>query len=642
MSDKPFATPPAPNPAAAGRSIARDMRLGHWLLVGGGALAAWAGVAAYRSARPMSQDARDPVLDAVDLEDDPPLAAPPFDPAIVDTRPAVDGLRINDSAATFRTSCPAGDDSEDAWLDELHASYAACVRANGGRAEILPSMNAIDGKAKQFDDGLVAAIEQASFATPLGRLPSRVELVRRAVAAIGPDSRAAPFLAAGLSLAGDDVPVRDEEKKRALVAKFLADEASSKPISFYGWTETLSRSFRFMRFLQQDFDGSDDVAAAIAADPALRADYEASVRYHARLSNPFTTRPLADLPGSHVADAKGAAFFPASSSPESALFERLFTDQLPPGTNLMAELIRRIRSGEVDLTPRPGAGWYDHQIHALETLLLTANSEEHAKVALDRSYKRRLLAAFAALLTKRRETHAEAHGRGLLALGDGGGPPPPRFRPRLRLEPCLSYHLRTARAYAFVAGLLDAAVGPEALREIHGLREGGERPADLRTELDAMRDLFYGFYLVSCEDVGRRPEFAPGEPVDAERCRAAALAWLGGAFDDPDLAVDTRVSIPIAFDVQRETSRLWATLGVRLVKLRVRYGHAPSVRREGGDDASWREVDASALGDAWYLLPVDEFAEIRLPADRALTREEFRAVCDRERTRTAIEDALAR
>jgi len=37
-----------------------------------------------------------------------------------------------------------------------------------------------------------------------------------------------------------------------------------------------------------------------------------------------------------------------------------------------------------------------------------------------------------------------------------------------------------------------------------------------------------------------------------------------------------------------------------------------------------------------YLIPVDEFAEIELPGLRALSREEFRQVCDRAKTKDAI------
>jgi len=43
---------------------------------------------------------------------------------------------------------------------------------------------------------------------------------------------------------------------------------------------------------------------------------------------------------------------------------------------LMKELVRRIKSGEVDLQPKEGSGWYDYQVYALETLLMPEKGEE--------------------------------------------------------------------------------------------------------------------------------------------------------------------------------------------------------------------------------------------------------------------------
>jgi hypothetical protein len=37
---------------------------------------------------------------------------------------------------------------------------------------------------------------------------------------------------------------------------------------------------------------------------------------------------------------------------------------------------------------------------------------------------------------------------------------------------------------------------------------------------------------------------------------------------------------------------------------------------------------------------VEEFAEVELPGLRSLTRQELRAICDREKTREAIVKAL--
>jgi hypothetical protein len=292
----------------------------------------------------------------------------------------------------------------------------------------------------------------------------------------------------------------------------------------------------------------------------------------------------------------------------------------------------------VDLQPGPNSGWYDYQVYALQTLLLPEKGEEHDKLMLSKAYKKRMLEAFQALITKRRETHARQLGA---AAAPMAAPPPPleKIKPRLRVEPCPSYYLRTARAYAFLANFLEASVGKEALQELHGLKKEGPRTPDLYTELRQMRELFYGLYLISAEDIGLKTTLAADEVADPEKCYQAAATWLPKAFEDPDLATDTRVAVPVFADANQNVTRLWLTLGVRLSRLDVRYVKPPSVKPAEGE-GDWKPVEDSKLEEVQYLIPVDEFAEVELRGLRVLSREELRAICDREKTKDAILQAL--
>ena len=130
--------------------------------------------------------------------------------------------------------------------------------------------------------------------------------------------------------------------------------------------------------------------------------------------------------------------------------------------------------------------------------------------------------------------------------------------------------------------------------------------------METIRQRFYGLYLVSCEDVGMKPQFLEDEAVEQDVAKAAALNWLEHLADDPDLARDTRVSVPIFIDRVGGKTRLWATLGVRLARLEASYARPPKVRPkdEGGP---WQEVESYQLGESRYVIPVDEFAEIELP-----------------------------
>jgi len=409
--------------------------------------------------------------------------------------------------------------------------------------------------------------------------------------------------------------------------------------------------WRFYRFLQSHFgqlrlEIPRAVAGVLTRDRELLKQYRAINNFYGRLTNPLIYMPVDVLIGStdsldqlakkHGARRAAIAFLPPSTSRETELFDRLFPQGVPAGVNLMAELIRRIRSGEVDLAPGEEDGWYQYQVFALETMLLPSQGQENEKLLLTAKYKRRLIDAFKALITKRRETHA----RQLLDEGFADAPlEEGEVCPRLRVEPLPTFYLRTARAYGFLGNFLRATIGTDRLSEMHGLRRGGKREAGLAAELDAIRRRFYGFYLVSCEDIGMKPSFMRDEPVDREAAERAALAWIANIQNDPDLACDTRVSVPIYTDGTE--TRLWAALGVRLAHLEASYARPPKVRPARALRGEWTDVKPYQLGTSKYVIPVDEFAEITLAGSNALTREELRAVCDRCKTKEDILVALA-
>ena len=91
------------------------------------------------------------------------------------------------------------------------------------------------------------------------------------------------------------------------------------------------------------------------------------------------------------------------------------------------------RSQERIIKARP----YAHKLYALETLLVTDQAEERAKVAFTARYKERLQEAFKTMYTQTRETHIKQLEIGMLGSAAPGPPPVPHFR----LEP-LAYQAR--------------------------------------------------------------------------------------------------------------------------------------------------------------------------------------------------------
>ncbi|MGI9518275.1 MAG: hypothetical protein ACR2NP_14565 [Pirellulaceae bacterium] len=579
---------------------------------------------------------------------------PEFDPQLVDRRD-YEGWQINKSGAVIRLDCPDIRPDREEEMTQLYASYAdATQAASKPWTNFLPSANMLDGIAKQFDDGLYAALDLACFAGNPDTLPapgSAVVFIKGVFERLPEHSPAVPFLAAALSLAGESVELDadNQAKMQEWLAEFEADVSRSKPISFYTWSDDLTRVWKFFRFLQHPFVQSDlrvpiDMTLAMEANPESKQFYGELIEFYSQLTNPpeslnlvqlWTDGPnLKRLIEIYGVDQEEVCVFPPSTSRETELFNRMFADGSPGQMNLMVELIRRIRSGEVDLTPREGSGWYEHQVYALETLVLPERGSENQKLLLTAKYKRRLVQAFQAMITKRRETHARQ-----LAVGDAASAAPPKkITPRLRVEPCITYYLRTARSYAFLESFLEASVEEDALNQIHGLREGGQRELDLQTELTNIKQLFYGFHLVACEDIGLAHGITDEESVDREAAYAAAERWLNN-LEHPDLAVDTRVSVPILNDPMAGTTHLWATIGIRLVKLDAEYARAPMMREN--EQAEWQEVERHRLGDQEYVIAVDEFAEFELPGRQALTRQELRDLCDRHKTKQAIVQALS-
>ncbi len=579
---------------------------------------------------------------ADDLVDD---KKPTFDPARVDSRPLGE-WQVNSSGSVVKLDIEMLKPDADAKLLTLYPSYRAAVdaaRINESNTQILPSINLIDGKAKQFDDGLYAAIDLAYYRGLNKALASHIDLFKRLADRLGPENPAAAFVAAGLSFAGVDVKVRDEASKSFLIKRFKDTPTRSKPIGFYTWNEPLGDCFRFLRYFQTPIAKDDGVfiislVNGFKSDPALMADYRKVLAFYAKMTNPTRDVSIADFVDgkTEVGTNQVLAILPEATSRETELFEKLFPLGLPPDSDLMRELITAIKSGKVDLKPKADSGWYDYQVYALESFLLPQNGEGNDHLMLTKRYKERMVEAFKALLTKRKETHSR-NAKTAMPAASAMPRMPENVEPRLRVEPSPAYYHRTARAYGFLANFLESSIGANELKTLHGLKEGGARTSDLMTELTFMRDLFYGFYLVCCEDIGHAPELAEGETVEKAKAQKLATDWLADITKDEDLATDTRVAVPVYIDPMARKTRLWATLGIRLSRLEATYARPPRLRPvKDSAKQEWVDVAPEKLGSKRYLIAVDEFAEVELPRLDVLNRAELRSICDAKKTKEAI------
>jgi hypothetical protein len=550
---------------------------------------------------------------------------------------------------------------------------ALAAIASVGLADPLPSMEVVNGALKPFNDGLYATVELAAEGEKhalLVALEARLgDVLATATASTRPVFEyAAVLVGAALVLGGDaqTAPAALQGRVQARVAAFQAMPAYARPIGFYTWTPALELIFARDRLLQngdglEPFGAFAALALVLGQNPTLLAQYQRVTALYAGLTNPYSSYPVDALipfvptegtlgdvnaveaafaaanPPRKICDGTLVAFLPASRSKETDYFDGLFCGGVPAGTNLLDTLVQGVLSGAVDLSPGKDAGWYDYQVYSLETLLLPERGLESQHLLLTAGYKKKLIETFKSLLIQNRETHVKQ--LGAVAVRLGGGLAPVDVYPLLPAEPFPTFYLRTGRAYRFLRTFLAATMGDAFLPGHARLVETGDvATRTLADELDARIALLYGLAFASADAVGlaRWDGLLPDElaEIDADAAVAAARAWLGTWRQDPDVARDPRVIVPIQAGTDGFTT-YWAVIGVKALTSRAEFvaGHEPVVT----PTACW----TGKMVPHRYTMLVEETAEVRLLATRPPpTRAELRAVCDAHGTKAEIVQAL--
>jgi hypothetical protein len=551
------------------------------------------------------------------LTDDPRPEQPrPLVEGLVDSRtleaPQPDGkavvFEVNASSAVVALDV-RDIHSDEEELCRLYPDFVSAARAAADVGEsVLPSLNVLDAKAKQIDDGVMAALElHLVFGGGAGG--DVVALLRGLRAAAGSD--AAAWTTAALVLAGFEEATPEAQ---SLVDEFDADALRARPIGFHTWSPELERTYRTLRFVQEPLASDDPVRVALeralAADEALEALYGRVLEVQRLFTN------HAGLP-TLGSGAALAALLPPSAVREIELLRRLYPNGAPDGADTMADLVLAIRDGRLDLTPSTGGGWYEQRMHALEVFLLPERADEHEALMLSRRYKQRLVEAYQARVTNVLETHA-----GMVMLM--ASLPPRGMAPRLRVEPCATYARRIAASFTFVQRVL--AEHAPAVLAAPGRSASGARLTTLADELAAAQRLFLGIHLVVCDDLGLAPRIAASEldPAEHASARAEAAAWLADWTSDPDLAVDTRIAFPSG-PTRNGRVRTWCTTGVRAVRLSARYVHPPHVREAAASGATpqpWQPAEVWNTQSTEWIVLAEQFEELSF--DEPPTRDEFR------------------
>jgi len=211
-------------------------------------------------------------------------------------------------------------------------------------------------------------------------------------------------------------------------------------------------------------------------------------------------------------------------------------------------------------------------------------------------------------------------------------------RPDLGIEPLPTYYLRRADGYRFVRQVLDDAFGSGALSQVARVGPNGRSEIDLDTELAGIERLFRGAYAASCRQIGLALD--PAETAGADAQEQHFAAWAARVGGDPDVGQDVRMMVPVFFDIDRRKTKVWAFLGWTTDEIKVNFARPPQV---SVSDRSGRPVEQS--DDLRVIFGFETHAAARpvtaeIYVDTLLNRAEFRALCDRLKTRSAILAAL--
>jgi hypothetical protein len=516
------------------------------------------------------------------------------------------------------------------------------------------SASVLAQKAKQFDDGLYAAIELAAQ-KGAGSFSGKQAMLRAVAVALAGASandfgNVRATIVAGAQLGG--LPPLGSAEVRAevetAIAEFLGNPLRCKPVGFYSWGRDLSAIFQQDRMLQGELLGAEGIAALARVlhhgRPDLRRAYEQSLELAERLTNPLSKGDLRPLLRQLNEDTLRAPrhkvhFFPPSRSREADLVTTLYGDApIPAAFSLVDEMIGRIRAGRLTLKPTERSGWYDYQTWALEPLVIPEKMPEAKHLQLDESYRKHLLELFRSLIALTRETHVKQ-----LEHAEVGAAMPKRetviwIDPGLSVEPVASFYLRRALSYRFLRDVLQTSFGSEAIASMRRLIADGPVKVDLATELDQVLAIFAGAYVQVDRQIGMSERLPAelGDPAEVDRMFAS---WSESLSSDPDLGEDSRMMVPILFDLGRNRIKVWAVLGWTSKPLVIDFVEEPAatIMDDQGQPVT-KDAPRLQFHSRRENLAYPVFAEIYV--DHLMNRDEFRRLCDKQKTASAILRAL--
>ncbi len=587
---------------------------------------------------------------------------------------------INNSLATFILDIAEPDNHSDRLFKNYAEAIAYCKQKG---LPVIPSVQVVQGKLKQFNDTLCATLETAVQTGKDMDIAGKRQSLKKLYSTIVKQfkladkktkpliAEAAKYVAKALEKGGIKVGIPEK------IAKCGSSSYNSgqfvTPCGFWNWNPELENTFSQDRFLMSGMELAENaplaitIAAVIAQDPKLEEAFNAYNRFDAKLTNPpvyikpgivfalpekcvLVSELIKDLPpGKNLdwilkpesvkkiktsllkkyGDKTGFALTAFSRSKEYDMLVKYYRSGGSPGNNTLDVIIGAITSGAVNLEPKPDSGWYDYQWYALETLILPDKAQERDKLFFNEKYAKRLKEAFKTILAKQRETQIKH--LPLICLG-GDGPeekifPDVIISPEFSVEPTATVYLRWARAYRFLRNALEAILSKKTLIALRRKNRTGKVIGEnVFADLEKASLLCYGLYEILSPELGIPLKYLPDEMTKSQMVSARKIAgkWLANIAKDPDLKADTRIAVPVATD--GASTQYWGTAGVYMEKAKYKYDIYPAVSKNVKPE----------FVPVYYYLPTDLSVEFTHATAETLTRERYRKICDKYSTVSGV------
>lgn len=500
-----------------------------------------------------------------------------------------------------------------------------------GRCSTVPLM-AFAHKAKLFNDWLYATLDSAAF---LGDCPvlGKQALVKHLASSLKDKDEilsAKALLYAAQSL-GDGAVIEGLSGKLRLLTKkqlksFEKDALKSKPIGFYSESELLQRLFRHDRILQTKLKAAEAerLAAAIA-----QANLSEAYNWHLRAIESLTGKHAMLPVSSLIVPDEMYSLFPPSKAPETDLIKKLYgTRPIPEGFCLLDEVIARVKDDRLSLKPEADDGWYLRELYALESFLKL----EDERIQIGEYYQDSLEQLFKGSMSLSRETHIKQLEVPRLSGSGQFTVPEIAVAPRLRLEPFPEYYQRMASNYAWLSKMLCKLWGEPFLPEKVAKRDG--QHTSILDALDEMRSLFLGAYYLCLEDLGHSlPEQCDGE---MKLSMIYARQFLKNWTKDPEILTDSRMMVPLYYDLTRQRTRVSVVCGYVNRDVTVNFARTPEVRVM---DAKGQDTDVPVT---WQKSSYKTVYPIQFECDvvELLERESLQAIADQHPSPSELRVAL--